>query len=139
MGEPTRGARAEPSSRDQKLRRERGKGKGNIYFFKRRKGEMFLPGNRGAVAERDGAQHDGMRVATTIELAGGSLSSLLTCAERAIDDKHGVGRAAEVLGVYQEMGCDIVGLQVSALCGGEYGGERGGKKSQPPPPEWQHY
>ena len=27
----------------------------------------------------------------------------------AVDGKHGVGRAAEVLGVYQEIGCDIVG------------------------------
>ena len=29
----------------------------------------------------------------------------------AVDGKHGVGRAADVLGVYQEVGCDIVGLQ----------------------------
>ena len=28
-----------------------------------------------------------------------------------VDDEHGVDRAAEVIGVYQEMGCDIVGLQ----------------------------
>ena len=28
-----------------------------------------------------------------------------------MDGKHGVDRAAEVLGLYQEMGCDIVGLQ----------------------------
>ena len=28
----------------------------------------------------------------------------------AVDGKHGVGRAAEVLVVYQEMGCDIIGL-----------------------------
>ena len=29
----------------------------------------------------------------------------------AVDGKHGVGRAAEVLDVYQEMGCDIIDLQ----------------------------
>ena len=60
----------------------------------------------------------------------------------AVDRKHGVGRAAEVLDVYQEMGCDIIGLQEtrrsgqSALlqagyvvyCSGESGGEGEGKK-----------
>ena len=29
----------------------------------------------------------------------------------AVDGKYGVGRAAEILGVYQEMGCYIIGLQ----------------------------
>ena len=62
----------------------------------------------------------------------------------AVDVKHGVGRAAEVLDVYQEMGCDIIGLQEtrrsgqSALiqagyvvyCSGESGGDGEGKKGQ---------
>ena len=62
----------------------------------------------------------------------------------AVDGKHGVGRAAEVLDVYQEMGCDIIGLQEtrrsgqSALlqagyvvyCSGESGGDGEGKKGQ---------
>ena len=62
----------------------------------------------------------------------------------AVDGKHGVGRAAEVLDVYQEMGCEIIGLQEtrrsgqSALlqagcvvcCSGESGGEGEGKKGQ---------
>ena len=62
----------------------------------------------------------------------------------AVDGKHGVGRAAEVLDVYQEMGCDIIGLQEtrrsgqSALlqagyvvyCSDESGGEGEGKKGQ---------
>ena len=62
----------------------------------------------------------------------------------AVDGKHGVGRAAEVLDVYQEMGCDIIGLQEtrrsdqSALlqtgyaiyCSGESGGDEEGKKGQ---------
>ena len=61
-----------------------------------------------------------------------------------VDGKHGVGRAAEVLDVYQEMGCDIIGLQEtrrsgqSALlqagyavcCSGESGGDGEGKKGQ---------
>ena len=62
----------------------------------------------------------------------------------AVDGKHGVGRAAEVLDVYQETGCDIIGIQEtrrngqSALllagyvvyCSGESGGEGEGKKGQ---------
>ena len=62
----------------------------------------------------------------------------------AVDGKHGVGRAAEVLDVYQEMGCDIIGLQKtrrsdkSALlqagyvvyCSGESGGDGEGKKGR---------
>ena len=62
----------------------------------------------------------------------------------AVDGKHGVGRAVEVLDVYQEMGCDIIGLQEtrrsgqSALlqagcvvnCSGESGGDGEGKKGQ---------
>ena len=62
----------------------------------------------------------------------------------AVDGKRGVGRAAEVLDVYREMGCDIIGLQKtrrsgqSALlqagyvvyCSGESGGDGEGKKGQ---------
>ena len=62
----------------------------------------------------------------------------------AVDGKHGVGRAAEVLSEYEERDCDIIGLQEtrrsgqSALveagyvvyCSGEGGGEGGGKKGQ---------
>ena len=63
----------------------------------------------------------------------------------AVDGKHGVGRAAEVLDVSQEMSCDIIGLLqetrrsgLSALLqdgyfvywSGESGGDGGGKKGQ---------
>ena len=62
----------------------------------------------------------------------------------AVDGKHDVGRATEILDVYQEMGCDIIGLQEtrrrgqSALlqvgcvvyCSGESGGDGEGKKGQ---------
>ena len=62
----------------------------------------------------------------------------------AVDRKHGVGRAVEVLDVYQKMGCGISGLQEtrrggqSALlqagyvvcCSGESGGDGEGKKDQ---------
>ena len=62
----------------------------------------------------------------------------------AVNGKHGVGRVGEVLGVYQEMDCDTIGLQEtrrsgqSALlqagyivyCRGESGGDGEGKKGQ---------
>ena len=57
----------------------------------------------------------------------------------AVDGKHGVGRAAEVLGVYQEMDCDIVALQKTSnrrqagdvvYCSGESGGDGGREKGQ---------
>ena len=62
----------------------------------------------------------------------------------AVDGKHGVGRAAEVLDVYQAMGCDIIGLpetrrsgQYALLqagyvvyCSGESGGDGERKKGQ---------
>ena len=35
----------------------------------------------------------------------------------AVDGKHGGGRAVGVLGVNQEMGCDIVGLQETRRSG----------------------
>ena len=61
-----------------------------------------------------------------------------------MDKKNGVGRAVEVLEVYQEMGCDIIGLQETRLsgqsallqagcvvyCSGESGGHGEGKKGQ---------
>ena len=62
----------------------------------------------------------------------------------SMDGKHGVGRPAEVLGVYEEMGCGIVGLQESrrrdqctifqagyvGYCSGESGGDGRGKKGK---------
>ena len=62
----------------------------------------------------------------------------------AADGKHGVGQAAEIIGVYQEMGYAIVGLQKTrrsgqsallqaryyvAYCSGESGGDGEGNKS----------
>ena len=62
----------------------------------------------------------------------------------AVDGKHGVGRALDVLSVYNRLGCDVIGLQdtrrsghsafsqVGSLvyCSGECGDENGGKKGQ---------
>ena len=60
----------------------------------------------------------------------------------AVDGKHGVGRALDVLSVYDRLGCDVIGLQETrrsghsafsqagyvVYCSGECGDENGGKK-----------
>ena len=62
----------------------------------------------------------------------------------AVDGKHGVGRALDVLSVYDRLGCDIIGLQETrrsghsafsqagylVYCSSECGDENGGKKGQ---------
>ena len=62
----------------------------------------------------------------------------------AVDGKRGVGRALDVLSVYDRLGCDVIGLQVTrrsghsafsqagylVYCSGECGDENGGKKGQ---------
>ena len=62
----------------------------------------------------------------------------------AVDGTHGVGRALDVLSVYDRLGCDIIGLQETrrsgqsafsqagylVYCSGECGGENDGKKGQ---------
>ena len=61
-----------------------------------------------------------------------------------MDGKHGVGRALDVLSVYDRLGCDVIGLQETrrsgdpafsqagyvVYCSGECGDENGGKKGQ---------
>ena len=113
MGEPTRGGRAEPFSRDQNLRRERGQKLEDISFCtknyqkkkvfarkKRRRGRTRRrAARRQASNDRDRARRRELVIATH------------NVRTMAVDGKHGVGRAAEVLDVYQEVGCDIIGLQ----------------------------
>ena len=76
------------------------------------KRKKYLLGKRGGVGERDDAQHGDKRATTVIELAEGNSSSLPhNVRTMAVDGKHGGGREAEVLDVYQETCCDINGLQ----------------------------
>ena len=63
---------------------------------------------------------------------------------KAVDGKHGVGRALDVLNVYDRLGCDVFGLQKTrrsghsafsqtgylVYCSGECGDENGRKKGQ---------
>ena len=62
----------------------------------------------------------------------------------AVDGKHGIGRALEVLSVYDRLGCDVIGLQETrrsghsafnqvgylVYCSRECGDENSGKKGQ---------
>ena len=62
----------------------------------------------------------------------------------AVDGTHGVGRALDVLSVYDRLGCEVIGLQETrrsghsafsqagylVYCSGERGGENGGKKGK---------
>ena len=62
----------------------------------------------------------------------------------AVDGKHGLGRALDVLSVYDRLGCDVIGLLEArrnghsvfsqagyvVYCSGECGDENGGKKRQ---------
>ena len=62
----------------------------------------------------------------------------------AVVRAHRVGRALDVLSVYDRLGCDVIGLQETrrsrhsaftkagylVYCSGECGGEKGGKKGQ---------
>ena len=62
----------------------------------------------------------------------------------AVDGTHGVGRALDVLSVYDRLGCDVISLQETrcsghsaftqagylVYCSGECGGENGEKKGQ---------
>ena len=146
MGESTGGERVEPSSRDQNLRRERGqkledrglctkncKKKKILARKKRRRGKTGRrAARRQASNDRDRARRRELVIATH------------NVRTMAVDGKHGMGRAAEVLDVYQEMGCDIIGLQETrrsgqsallqtryvAYCSGESGGDGEGKKGQ---------
>ena len=61
----------------------------------------------------------------------------------AVDGTHGVGRALDVLSVYDRLGCDVIGLQETRrsghsafirtgylYCSGECDRENGGRKEQ---------
>ena len=62
----------------------------------------------------------------------------------AVDGKHGVGQALDVLSVYDRLGCDVIDLQETrrsghsafsqagylVYCSDEYGDKNGGKKGQ---------
>ena len=106
----------------------------------------YMPEKRGAEGERDGVQNNDKRVTTVTGFAERELAiATHNVRTMGVDVKQGVGRAAGVPDVYQEMGCDIIGLQEtrrsgqSALrqagyyvvyCSGESRGDMKGKQGQ---------
>ena len=118
----------------QKFMYKKKKKKKKLARKKRRRGRAGgLAARRQASNDRDRARRRELVIATH------------NVRTMAVDGKHGVGRAAEVLDVYQEMGCDIIDPQEtrpsgqSALlqaghyvvyCSGESGGDGEGKKGQ---------
>ena len=141
MGGTTRGGTAEPTSRDQNKRQERGrKGK---WEKKSQIGENYWRANGGGEAEQSLLR---LRERRNRARARGREVTVATHNVRtmAVDGKHGVGRTLDVLSVYDRLGCDVIGLQETprsghsafskagylVYCSGECGDENGGKKRQ---------
>ena len=113
MGEPTRGGRAESFSRDQKLRREWGlelvdisickkniqKKKERKKVLARKKRSRDRAGLRAALREASNDRNRDCR--RELVIATHNVRTM------TVDGKHGAGRAAEVLGVDEEMDCGI--------------------------------
>ena len=139
----TRGGTVEPTSRDQNTRQEWGQGKGDI-----RKSHEY--------EDIFGVQKEAARQSRAAPLATKQKEESSTCVRTEItvathnvrmmtvDETHGVGRALDVLNVYDRLGCDVIGLQETrrsgysafiqasdlVYCSDECGGENGGKKAQ---------
>ena len=142
MGGATRGGTYEPTSRDQNTSQERGQKKGdNIKVAERR----LLARKR---RRRGKAERRLLRQSETGNraCARGRETTVATHNVRviAVDGTHGVGRALDVLCVYDRLGCDVIGLHETCrsgysaftqagylvYCSGECGGGNGGKKEQ---------
>ena len=121
MGEPTRVGRAEPSPRDQKFRREQGQKleDRNSCTKNYKKEKKYLLGKRGErgrtrrrAARRQASNNRDRARRRELVIATHNVRTM------AMDGKHGVGRAAEVLDVYQDMDSDIIiGLQETRRSG----------------------
>ena len=121
--------------------RERGGGGGELQ-----RGGNYWCENGGGVAGRAKRRLLRQSTASNRARARGREITVATHNTRlmAVDGTHGVGRALDVLSVYDRLGCDVIGLQetrrsrhsgssqagYSVDCSGECGGENGGKKGQ---------
>ena len=143
MGGVARGRTAEPTSRDQITRQEQGQGK--VDKRKSHKEEEIL----GAQTRRRGrAERRLLRQSETRNRARERRREITVATHNlrtmAVDGTHGIGRALDVLSVYDRLGSDVIGLQeirrsghsaftqagYLVYCSGECGGENGGKKGQ---------
>ena len=103
----------------------------------------FWRANGDSEAEQSGAFYDSAKGGIEHEHVDGK-SQLPYTTYGPVNGKHGVGRALDVLSVYDGLGCDVIGLQETrrsghsafsqagylVYCSGEYGNENGGKKGQ---------
>ena len=143
MDGATRGGTAEPTSREQNTRQERAWGRKEIEKVARRTSwkNLARKRRRRGRAERRRLQQNKRRNRAR---ARGREIAVATHNVRtmAVDGTHGVGRALDVLSMYDRLGCDIIGLQETrrsgqsafnqagylVYCSGECGGENDGKK-----------
>ena len=144
MGGATRGETAEPTSRDQNKRQERGQGKGKkIAKVTKKRKLLARKRRRQGRAERRLLRQS--KVSNRARARGWEITvATHNVRTMAVDGTHGFGRALDVLSVYDRLGCDVIGLQetrrighsvftqdgYSVYCSGECGGENGGKKGQ---------
>ena len=93
----------------QNTRQERGQRKGGNRTSHRE--EKTIGGKRRRQAEQSGASCDkAKRGIDHVSVDGISQLPRITYG-MAVDGTHGVGRALDVLSVYDRLGCDIIGLQ----------------------------
>ena len=143
MGGATRGGTAEPTSRGQNKRQDGDREKKireevtNRRKFLARKRRRRGRSERRLLRQRERKNRARAR-RQEITAATHNVRTM------AVDGKHGVGRALDVLSVYDQLGCDVIGLQETrrsrhsafsqaghlVYCSGECGDENGGKKGQ---------
>ena len=144
MNRATWGGTVEPTSRDQNQRQERGQGKENVkkQVTNRRKVLARKRRRRGRAERRLLRQRERRNRARAhereITVAPHNVRTM------AVDGKHGIGRALDVLGVYDRLGCDVIGLQETrrsghsafnqvgylVYCSRKCGNKNSGKKGQ---------
>ena len=145
MGGATRGGTAEPSSRRQNKRQERGQGKENER--RSHKQEEIL-GAQTEAARQSRAERSLLRQSERRNRARARGREITVATHNvrtmAVDGTRGVGRALDVLSMYDRLGCDVIGLQETrrsghsvfsqagylVYCSGECGGKNSGKKVQ---------
>ena len=106
MGGATRGGTAEPTSRDQNKRQERGQGKETERRSYNRRQFLARKRRRRGRAERRLLRQRERR--NRARARGREITvAVHNVRMMAVDGKHGVGRALDVLSVYDRLGCDV--------------------------------
>ena len=141
MGGATRGRTAEPRSREENKRHEGGQGREMREQVKSRRKSLARKRRRRGRAERRLLRQRKRRNRAR-ERGREIIVATHNVRTMAMDGKHGVGRALDVLIVYDRLGCNVIDLQETrrsgysafsqagflVYCSGECGDENGGKK-----------